>query len=87
MLPWFKYDFYTFEYISATAEGNNPIFDLTKRYEVEDSQELRDYFKFQFLKIDFIDESVFEDAQDQALDYIGSVRIPLSEFLHKELLE
>jgi hypothetical protein len=46
MQPFFTFDFYTFEYRSATAEGNNPIFDVTKRYEVEDSQELRDYLKF-----------------------------------------
>lgn len=37
MQPFFNFDFYTFEYRSATAEGCNPTFDITKRYEVEDT--------------------------------------------------
>lgn len=51
---------------------------MTKRFEVEESMELRDYFKFSFLKIDFIDDSV---EMESANDYIGSVRIPLNTFL------
>ena len=37
MKPFFTYDFYRFEYRSATAEGDSPVFDVTKRYEVEES--------------------------------------------------
>ena len=49
-----------------------------------------DYFKYQFLKIDFIDESVdllAEDpnqASEEIIDYVGSVRIPLKELLLKD---
>jgi hypothetical protein len=40
------------------------------------------------LKIDFIDESVDDlDDPNGMLDYIGSIRIPLAEFLKKEILE
>jgi hypothetical protein len=86
MLPFFSYDFYTFEYRSATTNGNNPIFDVTKRYELEYNQDLIDYLKNQFLKIDFIDESVDLVASPDASDYIGSCRIPLKEMLEKEHL-
>ena len=58
MEPFFSFDFYTFEYRSPTATGADPTFEVTKRYEIEDTPELQDYFKYQFLKIDFIDESV-----------------------------
>ena len=58
MEPFFSFDFYTFEYRSPTAKGADPTFEVTKRYEIEDSPEVQDYFKYQFLKIDFIDESV-----------------------------
>lgn len=54
---------------------------------MEDTQELRDYFKFQFLKIDFIDESVDIINQPDVSDYIGSVRIPFSELAYKNVLE
>ena len=58
MEPFFSFDFYTFDYRSPTATGADPTFEVTKRYEIEDSPEVQDYFKYQFLKIDFIDESV-----------------------------
>ena len=90
MQPFFSYDFYTFDYRSATATGQNPIFDVTKRYEVENNQELVDYFKFQYLKIDFIDEGVdlIEEAKlNRFGDYIGSVRIPLKDLLTKETVK
>ena len=32
MLPFFSYDFYTFEVRSATAQGNNPNFEITKQF-------------------------------------------------------
>ena len=43
--------------------------------------------KHQFLKIDFIDESVALGHAGDAPDYIGSVRIPLRELLEKEKVE
>jgi hypothetical protein len=46
MQPFFSYDFYTFDYRSGTANGQNPVFDVTKRYEVENNKELVDYFKY-----------------------------------------
>ena len=90
MQPFFSYDFYTFDYKSATANGQNPVFDITKRYEVENNKELTDYFKFQYLKIDFIDEGVdlFEEAKlNRFGDYIGSARIPLKDLLVKEVVK
>ena len=86
MLPFFSYDFYTFVYRSATANTNNPIFDITKRYEMEYNQELTDYFMGQMLKIDFIDESVDLDGGKEPMDYIGSCRIPLKEMLKQDTL-
>ena len=35
MQPFFSFDFFTFEYRSATASGDNPSFSVTKRYEVD----------------------------------------------------
>ena len=87
MKPFFTFDFYRFEYRSAIAEGDSPTFDVTRRYEVEESQELRDYFKFQFLKIDFIDDAVEYDNAGGMTDYIGSIRIPLNTFLEKDKIE
>jgi hypothetical protein len=87
MKPFFTFDFYRFEYRSAIAEGDSPTFDVTRRYEVEESQELRDYFKFQFLKIDFIDDAVEYDNAGDMTDYIGSIRIPLNTFLEKDKIE
>jgi hypothetical protein len=34
MQPFFSFDFYTFEYRSPTASGDNPTFAVTQRYEV-----------------------------------------------------
>ena len=81
MLPFFSFDFYTFEYRSPTANGADPTFEVTKWYEIEDSQELQDYLAYQFLKVDFIDESVDLVTQPDVSDYVGSVRIPLRELL------
>lgn len=58
MRPFFSFDFYTFEYRSPTGTGSDPTYEVTKRYEIEDSKELSEYMKSQFLKVDFIDESV-----------------------------
>jgi len=81
MQPFYSFDFYTFEYRSGIASGNNPTFNQMKAYEIEENKELLDYLKNQFLKIDFIDESVDLAATPEANDYIGSVRIPLKEML------
>lgn len=40
MRPFFSFDFYTFEYRSPTAAGSDPTYEVTKRYEIEDSKEL-----------------------------------------------
>ena len=87
MRPFFSFDFYTFEYRSPTAVGSDPIYEVTKRYEIEDSDELQKYMDFQFLKIDFIDESVALSQMGDAPDYIGSVRIPLRELLKENKVE
>lgn len=83
MKPFFSYEFYKFDFKSATASGSNPEFDSTKRYEVEQNKELLDYMKRQTLKIDFIDESVDIEAfkYNEMADYIGSVRFPLHRML------
>lgn len=86
MLPFFSYDFYTFSYRSPTANGNNPVFDITKRYELDYNQELSDYFKTQMLKIDFIDESVDLDTDKDPIDYIGSARVDLKALLSQDSL-
>lgn len=77
MLPFFSFDFYTFEYRSPTLHGDQPEFDVVQRYEVERTTELEDYMKNCFLKIDFIDESVDIVSEPEVNDYIGCVRIPL----------
>ena len=84
MRPFFSFDFYTFEYRSPTGIGSDPTYEVTKRYEIEDSKELQEYMKYQFLKIDFIDESVALGHAGDAPDYVGSVRIPLRELLSHE---
>ena len=43
MQPFFSFDFYTFEYRSPTASGNNPSFGVTQRYEVNYNQEFMNY--------------------------------------------
>lgn len=77
MQPFFSFDFYTWEYQSAVSDGQNPIFEMTQRYEVDYTQELVDYMQNQFLKIDFIDESVALNNDQEISDYIGSARFPL----------
>ena len=77
MQPFFSFDFYTFEYRSAILQGDSPDVDLVQRYEIEDTSELREYFRECFLKIDFIDDSV-DITEPEANDYIGCVRIPLA---------
>jgi len=82
MLPFFSYDFYTFEVRSATAQSANPFFDSIKRFEIEQTADFLSYIKNEVLKIDLIDEGV--DYTDANLrDYIGSVRIPLRDLLLK----
>ena len=44
-----------------------------------------DYFKYQVLRIDFIDESVDLKATKDADDYIGSARIPLKDVFDQEM--
>ena len=56
---------------------DNSIFEMTQRYEVDYTQELVDYMQNQFLKIDFIDESVALNNDQEISDYIGSARFPL----------
>jgi len=58
MKPFFSYMFYQSEYRSAILRGNNPVFETTKRYEVEANGEFMEYMKKHVLKIDFIDDSV-----------------------------
>lgn len=84
MQPFFSFDFYTWEYQSAVADGPNPVFEMTQRYEVEYTQELVDYMQNQFLKIDFIDESVALNNDQEISDYIGSARFPLREVSDKQ---
>ena len=86
MRPFFSVDFYTFEYKSGTATGNNPVFNDARRYEVENNQDLHEYMKYQFLRIDFIDEAVELDRDQEVSDYIGSVRIPLKQLLENEII-
>ena len=62
------------------------MFDVTKRYEVEYNQQFIDYLENQFLKIDFIDESVDFTDSPESSDYIGSARHPLKDLLtNKEI--
>lgn len=44
--------------------GDHPNFNMRQKYQLEDSEELRDYLQNQFLKIIFADESgeFFEDS-------------------------
>jgi len=86
MLPFFSYEFYTFQYNSATAQGNNPVFDVTKRYELEYNQELNDYFKNEMLKIMFIDESVDLDTNKDEADLIGIARVALKDLISQDTL-
>ena len=84
MRPFFSFDFYTFEYQSPTANGPDPVFEVTKFYDVNVNNDLIKYLNNQFLKIDFIDENVDLDASPEANDYIGSARYSLKGLLTEE---
>jgi hypothetical protein len=62
--PFFSFDFYKFTFRSDNAMGDHPNFNMRQKYQLEDSEELRDYLQNQFLKIIFADESgeFFEDS-------------------------
>lgn len=85
MLPFFSYDFYTFEERSYNVQGNNPTFESTKKFEVEATPQFMSYMKNNVLQIDVIDESV-DMTMPENRDYIGSVRIPLKEAVTKGLV-
>ena len=85
MLPFFSYDFYTFEVRSATAQSSNPNFDSTKQFEIEATPQFLQYMKTQCLQVDLIDESV-DMTEPGMRDYIGSVRIPLREVVTKTVV-
>lgn len=86
MKPFFTYDFYSFTHESAVVQGDSPVFQDKKQFEIEASPEFLKYMRQTVLKIDFIDESVEMD-QAGVKDYIGSARIPLSELLVKKSLQ
>ena len=86
MLPFYSYDFYTFEIRSHTGNGPNPQFDNTKRFEVEANQQFLSYMKSQILQIHLIDESV-DMTRPGSRDYIGTARIPLHEVITKQRIE
>lgn len=81
-MPFFAYDFYTFEYRSATVAGTNPNFGSTKTFEVDANNEFDTYMRNQVLKIDLMDEGASIKISNDR-DYIGSVRIPLTQVFHK----
>lgn len=83
MLPFFSYEFYTFEWRSPTAQGNCPTFDSVKSFEVEASPQFLNYMKTQILQIHLIDESV-DMTSPNSRDYIGTVRIPLRDVILKQ---
>lgn len=88
MEPFFSYDFYNFDqFRSSTVRGSNPLFDSTQRYEVDYTSDMLDYFKYETLRIDFIDESVDLRANNEVDDYIGSARVKLSDLLETEMKE
>lgn len=83
MLPFFSYEFYTFEVRSPTTQGNCPTFDSVKQFQVEASPQFLNYMKTQNLQIHLIDESV-DMTQKNTRDYIGTVRIPLRDVILKK---
>jgi len=84
MKPFFSFLFYVFDYRSPIESGPNPTYDLRVKYEIENSQELRQYLKSQFLKIDFADDSVDILGQPNVSDYIGSARLKLEQLLNAD---
>ena len=84
-MPFFHFDFFTFEYTSPSLTGPQPFFDIKKQFECEVNEQFMEYMKTQVLKIDLIDESVDISAQGGGQkDYIGSVRIALKELMIQE---
>ena len=82
MLPFYYYDFYKFSETSVTGQGCNPVWQCSRKYEVEKGGEFDRYMSANVLKIDFIDESV--DITEQGnRDYIGSARVPLRDLLQQ----
>lgn len=77
MLPFFSYDFYTFEVRSHNAEGQNPLFELKRKFEIEYNSQFQQYMRSGVLQIDLIDESVDMTVSGKR-DYIGSAMIPLN---------
>ena len=45
MKPFFSFNFYNLEFISPSVLGSDPKYGLTKRFEIEDSEELQEYMK------------------------------------------
>jgi hypothetical protein len=58
MMPFFHYQFYTYEYTSPVSRGSNPIYDIRQQYEVAVDDQFIEYMRTQTLKIDLIDEAV-----------------------------
>ena len=85
ILPFYSYEFYTFEVRSATAQGSDAVFDSAKQFEVEETSEFKKYMETQQLVINLIDESV-DITVPGARDFIGSVRISLLEVMRKQSL-
>jgi hypothetical protein len=83
MMPFFHYQFYTYEYTSPVSRGSNPIYDIRQQYEVAVDDQFIEYMRTQTLKIDLIDEAVDIQAHQTGptKDYIGTVRVPMQNFL------
>ncbi len=83
MMPFFHFQFYTYEYTSPVSRGSNPIYDIRQQYEVAVDDQFIEYMRTQTLKIDLIDEAVDIQAHQAgpAKDYIGTVRVPMQNFL------
>lgn len=45
MLPFYYYEFYTFDFKSPNSRGENPAFNIQKTYEVENTSEFRQYLE------------------------------------------
>jgi hypothetical protein len=80
MMPFYSYEFYCFDYRSATAYGIDPVWDNEQKYEVDYNQEFIRYLEHQLVRIDFCDTSV-EISNNTGKDYIGTAYIPLKQLL------
>ena len=76
MMPFFSYDFYTFEVRSHNGQGQNPLFEATRKFEVEATPQFQSYMRSGVLQIDLIDESV-DISMPEKRDYIGTALVPL----------